>query len=152
MANPNFHRGYEWWLMKEARLRNPAIILDCLEWGAPAWVGILGNVISGTAPNAGDGSVTVRVTDGGALLQRVDYGYDVFGNLTSQTDARNCVTAITYDDLNRPRTKTYSGPGACDSTPDVTYAYDSTNNGNEGIGTGHAHAYVTIAVGNALIV
>ena len=35
----NYHRGYEWWLMKEAKKRNPRIILDCLAWGAPAWIG-----------------------------------------------------------------------------------------------------------------
>ncbi len=34
-----FERGYEWWLMKEARKRNPNIILDCLPWGAPGWIG-----------------------------------------------------------------------------------------------------------------
>lgn len=36
---PDFHRGYEWMLMKEARQRNPSIYLDCLEWGAPGWIG-----------------------------------------------------------------------------------------------------------------
>ena len=35
----NFQRGYEWWLMKEARKRNPEIILDSLAWGAPGWIG-----------------------------------------------------------------------------------------------------------------
>jgi hypothetical protein len=35
----NYRRGYEWWLMKEARARNPKIILDALEWGAPGWIG-----------------------------------------------------------------------------------------------------------------
>ena len=34
-----FERGYEWWLMKEARKRHPKIILDCLPWGAPGWIG-----------------------------------------------------------------------------------------------------------------
>lgn len=34
-----FNRGYEWWLMKEAKKRNPAIVFDVLQWGAPAWVG-----------------------------------------------------------------------------------------------------------------
>jgi galactosylceramidase len=34
-----FERGYEWWLMKEAKKRNPNIILDCLPWGAPGWIG-----------------------------------------------------------------------------------------------------------------
>lgn len=32
-------RGYEFWLMSEARNRNPKIILDCLPWAYPAWVG-----------------------------------------------------------------------------------------------------------------
>jgi galactosylceramidase len=31
-------RGYEFWLMAEARKRNPQIILDCLPWGYPNWV------------------------------------------------------------------------------------------------------------------
>ncbi|MBA2679698.1 MAG: galactosylceramidase, partial [Ktedonobacteraceae bacterium] len=35
----NFNRGYEWWLMEEARKRNPKIILDTLPWGAPGWIG-----------------------------------------------------------------------------------------------------------------
>ncbi|WP_298328187.1 discoidin domain-containing protein [Haloactinopolyspora sp.] len=30
-------RGYEWWLMHEARKRNPAIVLAGLAWGAPGW-------------------------------------------------------------------------------------------------------------------
>ncbi|MGC2398573.1 MAG: LamG-like jellyroll fold domain-containing protein [Acidobacteriaceae bacterium] len=35
----DYTRGYEWWLMEEARKRNPRIILDTLPWGAPGWVG-----------------------------------------------------------------------------------------------------------------
>jgi galactosylceramidase len=34
-----FQRGYEWWLMREAKRRNPRIYLDVLQWGAPAWIG-----------------------------------------------------------------------------------------------------------------
>jgi len=60
--------------------------------------------------------------------------YDVFGNLGTQTDARTCVTTVTYDDLNRPTGKTYSGPGACATTSSVTYTYDSTIANNQGIG------------------
>ncbi|MEO5589952.1 MAG: galactosylceramidase, partial [Gemmatimonadaceae bacterium] len=33
----NCNRGYEWWLMKEAKARNPDIKLIGLEWGAPGW-------------------------------------------------------------------------------------------------------------------
>lgn len=42
LENPcesHYQRGYEWWLMKEAKLRNPQVILDCLAWGAPGWIG-----------------------------------------------------------------------------------------------------------------
>ncbi|HEX3627877.1 MAG TPA: lamin tail domain-containing protein [Verrucomicrobiae bacterium] len=35
----NFSSGYEWWLMQQAKNRNPGIILDCLAWGAPGWIG-----------------------------------------------------------------------------------------------------------------
>ncbi|MHC4441001.1 MAG: family 16 glycoside hydrolase [Planctomycetota bacterium] len=34
-----FQRGYEWWLMTEAKKRNPRIMLDALAWGAPGWIG-----------------------------------------------------------------------------------------------------------------
>jgi len=32
-------RGYEWWLMEEAKKRNPNILLEGLQWGAPGWIG-----------------------------------------------------------------------------------------------------------------
>lgn len=35
----NFLRGYEWWLLVEAKKRNPNILLDCLPWGFPGWIG-----------------------------------------------------------------------------------------------------------------
>jgi galactosylceramidase len=38
LLNPR-PRGYEFWLMSEARKRNKKIILDCLPWAYPRWVG-----------------------------------------------------------------------------------------------------------------
>src|SRR4051794_31495586 len=35
----NCNRGYEWWIMEQAKLRNPAIKLIGLPWGAPGWIG-----------------------------------------------------------------------------------------------------------------
>ena len=35
----NCDRGYEWWLMGQAKARNPSIKLAALAWGAPGWVG-----------------------------------------------------------------------------------------------------------------
>ncbi len=37
LADPKA-RGYEFWLMAEARKRNPALQLDCLPWCYPAWI------------------------------------------------------------------------------------------------------------------
>jgi hypothetical protein len=31
-------RGYEWWIMREARRRNPRIALSGLAWGVPGWL------------------------------------------------------------------------------------------------------------------
>ena len=36
-TDQNYHRGYEWWLMEQAKARNPDIKLYGLEWGAPGW-------------------------------------------------------------------------------------------------------------------
>ncbi|MFC5944363.1 ricin-type beta-trefoil lectin domain protein [Micromonospora harpali] len=33
------NRGYEWWIMEQAKLRNPNIKLVGLAWGAPGWIG-----------------------------------------------------------------------------------------------------------------
>jgi len=38
-SDQNYNRGYEWWLMEQAKARNPNIKLAALAWGAPAWVG-----------------------------------------------------------------------------------------------------------------
>jgi galactosylceramidase len=35
----NYQRGYEWWLMREAKKRNPDLTLDACAWGCPRWVG-----------------------------------------------------------------------------------------------------------------
>ena len=39
MAHPNFHRGGNFWIMREARDRNPAMELGALAWAQPYWVG-----------------------------------------------------------------------------------------------------------------
>src|SRR6185312_13536453 len=35
----NYSRGYEWWLMREAKKRNCEISLDGVAWGCPGWIG-----------------------------------------------------------------------------------------------------------------
>ncbi|KAI8492117.1 hypothetical protein Bbelb_300140 [Branchiostoma belcheri] len=38
-TDQNYTRGYEWWLMREAKQRNPSIKLYGLPWAFPGWVG-----------------------------------------------------------------------------------------------------------------
>ncbi len=35
----NCSRGYEWWVVEQAKLRNPAIKTFGLSWGVPGWIG-----------------------------------------------------------------------------------------------------------------
>src|SRR4051812_30580743 len=35
----NCNRGYEWWIMEQAKVRNPDIRLVGVPWGAPGWLG-----------------------------------------------------------------------------------------------------------------
>jgi len=35
----NYSRGYTWWVLKEAKVRNPKLTLDCAAWSAPGWIG-----------------------------------------------------------------------------------------------------------------
>jgi galactosylceramidase len=51
---PSFERGYEWWLMKEAKARNPAIKLYGLPWAFPQWVSCEPGTLEGCTGNAYD--------------------------------------------------------------------------------------------------
>lgn len=41
----SYNRGYEWWLMQQAKARNPNIKLYGLAWGAPGWIGTTGATV-----------------------------------------------------------------------------------------------------------
>lgn len=47
----NYQRGYEWWLMKEAKRRNPAIKLYGLSWGFPGWLNSNATAHAAADPN-----------------------------------------------------------------------------------------------------
>jgi len=38
-TDENYDRGYEWWLMGEAKKRNSVLVLDSAAWSAPGWLG-----------------------------------------------------------------------------------------------------------------
>ena len=37
-TDENYQRGFEWWIMKEAKKRNPKITLHALAWDFPGWL------------------------------------------------------------------------------------------------------------------
>ena len=53
---PDFERGYEFWLMKEAKARNPNITLYGLPWTWPAWIACPNGTLT---PNCSGGPFTI---------------------------------------------------------------------------------------------
>jgi RHS repeat-associated protein len=83
----------------------------------------------------GGSTTTLNYDFGGRKTSMIDpdmgtwsYTYDALGNLATQTDARGCLTSVSYDLLNRPSTKSYTG-NCGTATTSVTYTYDSGTNG-----------------------
>jgi RHS repeat-associated protein len=98
----------------------------------------LGNMLTATRGNA---TMSLTYDKAGRKLTMADpdmgfwqYSYDALGNMTRQEDAKNQVTCLYYDALNRPRGKDYfTNSAACPSDPgsgyDVAYGYDAGTNG-----------------------
>lgn len=42
----DYHRGYTWWVLSEAKKRNPKLSMDGTAWSAPGWVGLPGGGFS----------------------------------------------------------------------------------------------------------
>lgn len=72
-----------------------------------------GDLLSMTSPDTGTSTMT----------------YDSAGNILTATDARNVTATYSYDALNRVISIDYPG-----TVEDITFTYDSTVNGNHGIG------------------
>jgi galactosylceramidase len=45
----NFQRGYEFWLLSEAKKRNPSLLTFGLSWAWPAWLGCPGGDLSSSS-------------------------------------------------------------------------------------------------------
>ncbi|MBD3667344.1 MAG: RHS repeat protein [Kangiella sp.] len=72
-----------------------------------------GDLLSMTSPDTGTSTMT----------------YDSAGNVLTATDARNITAIYSYDALNRVTSIDYPG-----TAEDITFTYDSTVNGNHGLG------------------
>jgi hypothetical protein len=71
-TDANYHRGYEWWLMQQAKARNPDIKLYGLQWGTPGWV-------NGTYATGSDWYSTVDITYVTDWLKNAEsvYGFSI---------------------------------------------------------------------------
>ena len=73
----NYQRGYEWWLMEEAKKRNRDVILDCLAWGAPGWIG------SGKYYSQDMADYVVKFLQGAKKVHQLDIAFTGIWNETS---------------------------------------------------------------------
>ncbi len=73
----NYQRGYEWWLMEEAKRRNDDVILDCLAWGAPGWIG------DGQYYSQDMADYVVKFLQGAKKIHHLDIAYTGIWNETS---------------------------------------------------------------------
>jgi len=73
----NYQRGYEWWLMEEAKRRNHDVILDCLAWGAPGWIG------NGKYYSQDMADYVVKFLQGAKKVHHLDIAYTGIWNETS---------------------------------------------------------------------
>lgn len=68
-------------------------------------------------------SLTDPLTNNGQWAE--EFTYDANDNVLTKKNARNITATMTYDELNRPLTRTYS-----DGTPTITLTYDSSSIAN----------------------
>ncbi|MFB9235595.1 ricin-type beta-trefoil lectin domain protein [Plantactinospora siamensis] len=109
----NCNRGYEWWLMEQAKARNPNINLVGLAWGAPGWIGN-GNFWSQDSIDyllawlncAGTHNLTINYLGG---WNEKGYNTGWYKNLRSALDSHgyNAIKIVASDDF---------GWGAADDT------------------------------------
>eukprot|EP00756_Hemistasia_phaeocysticola_P015187 Hpha_TRINITY_DN15391_c5_g2::TRINITY_DN15391_c5_g2_i1::g.90879::m.90879/K01202/GALC; galactosylceramidase len=90
-GDEDYNRGYEWWLMKEAKKRNPGIKLYGLPWG---WAGWLDPKATSTRPATdafADPSVTANYTLAWLRGAKLVHGLDI--DYVGQWNERNAPTA-----------------------------------------------------------
>jgi hypothetical protein len=104
-TDQNYNRGYEWWLMAQAKARNPNIKLYGLAWAAPGWLGG-GNFWSQDTINYLVNWVQHAQTDHGLHIdylggwnERGYYG-PWFENLKSALQSKGLTTQVVAADTN----------------------------------------------------
>lgn len=126
----NYDRGYEWWLMTEAKKRNPNIKLYGLPWAFPAWVGNgTGNPFAYPDLTAGYITKWVQGADTvyGLNIDYVGLWNEKSYNITYIETLRSALDAAGYNNTMIVGTDTYSDwsiAGYILSNPAVAAAVD----------------------------
>jgi len=109
-SDENYFRGYEWWLMEQAKARNPMIKLVALPWGAPHWVGngnywsqdMIGYMVKWLQHAQSDHHLTIDYVGG-----RNEKGYDIQWYKDFQAALRSnglsSVKVVASDDWQKDR-------------------------------------------------
>jgi galactosylceramidase len=90
----NYNRGYEWWLMKEAKQRNPDIKLYGLPWGWPGWLDPTATADKQAKNAFADPAVTANYTLQWLLGAKREHNLDI--DYVGQWNERNAPSA--YND------------------------------------------------------
>jgi hypothetical protein len=98
-TDEDYQRGYEWWLMEQAKARNPGIKLAALSWGAPGWIGsgtiwttkMIGYVINWLAHAKADHGLTIDYIGG---WNENGYNKAWFEQLKSELTNHNLTTQV----------------------------------------------------------
>ena len=76
-GDENYNRGYEWWLMKEAKKRNPALKLYGLPWGWPGWLDPAATADKQATNAFADPKITANYTLAWLLGAKREHGLDI---------------------------------------------------------------------------
>lgn len=127
MHNPweeNYERGYEWWLMAEAKKRNPDILLYGLAWAYPQWV----TCAPGTMENCTNDiyiypDVTARYVTKWISGAKNTYGLDIdyVGSWNERPYNTTYLKALraTLDEAGFPNTKIVASDSKWDIARDI---------------------------------
>jgi galactosylceramidase len=115
----DYHRGYEWWLLSEAKKRNPDIKTYGLPWAYPGWVG--GPEQSGspfTHPNL-TSTYIVKWLEGARDVYDIDIDYIGIWNERSSDATYAETLRQTLDDAGFKHTKLVAKDGNKDICDDL---------------------------------
>ena len=90
-GDEGYARGYEWWLMKEAKKRNPGIKLYGLPWGWPGWLDPRATADKPAKNAFADPALTANYTLAWLLGAKREHGLDI--DYVGQWNERNAPAA-----------------------------------------------------------